>query len=268
MSDSTPLTFTAAQAGSTVQMIVHSGSPTVSGLHYRLGTSGEWLAYTIGDTITLAAVEDSVQFWNSSSKLSRQNNIAKFVMSGVISGKGDIMSLLNWSDTCPDYCFWLLFDACSALIQAPDYTAKTLGNACYGSMLRGTSIIHSPKVLAESFAYNSCLGMFANCTSLVDIPVFHSTAFVSNCLRGAFRGCTSLTSVKIRATELGARCCESLFDGCSALVDIEADIPSWGTLGTEFTNWVRGVAASGTFIKPRRLPKTYGSSNIPSGWRV
>ena len=44
-----PLTFTAGSAGSTVKL-TKNGSPTIDGLQYRIGTSGEWLTYAI-DTV-------------------------------------------------------------------------------------------------------------------------------------------------------------------------------------------------------------------------
>lgn len=80
-----PLTFTAEQANSTVKL-TKSGSPTVDGLQYRIGTSGEWLPYTIDTVITLANVGDIVQFQNTKEALSSNYNIyVKFVMTGKIA---------------------------------------------------------------------------------------------------------------------------------------------------------------------------------------
>ena len=62
LTENLPLTLTAQQANSTVKLTA-TGSPTVSGLHYRLGKSGLWIPYTIGYTITLAHIGDCVQFW-------------------------------------------------------------------------------------------------------------------------------------------------------------------------------------------------------------
>ena len=260
-----PLTLTAVEA-STVQLTA-TGSPTVSGLHYRLGTSGPWLPYTIGTVIPLAAGK-KVQFWNSATTLSRSNNLVQFVMDGKISGSGNMQSMLNYSDICPNYCFWALFSFCSALIRPPDLTAKVINDACYGDMFRGTKIVHSPKVFAQNSDFNSCLSTFRDCLDLVDIPNFRFSVFAGRFLRGAFQGCISLRSVKLAASIVEDRGLELAFDGCSALSNIEVDFTTWGTFGTEFLNWVRGVSTTGTFVKPAALPEEYGPSRIPTGWTV
>jgi hypothetical protein len=58
-----------------------------------------------------------------------------------------------------------------------------------------------------------------------------------------FQNCTNLSYIKCLATNLSASSCVS--------------------------NWVNGVAASGTFVKKTGVSAwTTGSSGIPSGWTV
>jgi len=65
----------------------------------------------------------------------------------------------------------------------------------------------------------------------------------SACYQQMFYGCTSLTSIKCLATDVSASDCTS--------------------------NWVDGVAASGTFTKAASMSSwSTGNNGIPSGWTV
>ena len=129
-----PLTLTAVQAGSTVALNA-TGSPTVSGLQYRYGTSGAWSAYTCGTALTLASVEDAVQFQNTENALSTgSNDYVSFAFSGKIAASGNAMSMLNWREVCSDYCYRRMFYNCTGLTQAPELPATTLVSNCYSYM--------------------------------------------------------------------------------------------------------------------------------------
>ena len=213
-----PMTLTAEQSMSTVRLTA-IGSPVVSGLHYRLGKSGLWLPYTIGDTITLNNIGDSVQFWNSSSELGTSNqNYVLFSLSGSVSGHGNFLSLINYGDTLPSHCFYQMF-------------------------YRGYSLVW------------------------LDTDVFAAAKTVGvQCLRNAFLDCTALTNAAVpSATVLAAHCYYQMFRGCSNLASIEVPFTTWSG---DTTNWLYGVAASGTFIKPAALPEEYDASKIPTGWTV
>ena len=128
--ESKPLTFTAAEANSTIKLTA-IGSPTVSGLKYRT-RGGGWQSYTIDDTITLTNKGDYIQFENTENTLSNSNaNYCKFVMTGKIKGSGNIQSLLNYIDSVPSYGFFYLFNGCASLVNAPALPAKTISTSCY-----------------------------------------------------------------------------------------------------------------------------------------
>ena len=136
-----PLTLKALSAGSSVTLNA-TGSPVVSGLKYRTRAGG-WQTYTPGTTVSLQSAGDYVQFWNTAGQLSSNyGNYAKFVMTGSIAGSGNVMSMLNFSDTVPAFGLYSLFSGCGVLVSAPKITAKTIGN--FG-----------------------CRDMYTNCTSLV-----------------------------------------------------------------------------------------------------
>ena len=49
------------------------------------------------------------------------------------------MSLMNFSDSCTDWCFYRLFSDCDDLLTAPQLPAITLAYECYGSMFYNCS---------------------------------------------------------------------------------------------------------------------------------
>lgn len=82
-----------------------------------------------------------------------------------------------------------------------------------------------------------------------------------------FYNCTSLTTApELPATTLADSCYGDMFNGCTSLSSVEVAFTTW-TPNTSI-NWLRNVAASGTFTCPAELPDTRGSNNIPVGWTV
>ena len=122
-----PLTLTAKSTNCKVK-ITTEGSPIISGLKYRTSNKDNWQKYTINKEITLANINDYIQFKNDNNYLSmaRDNNYARFIMSGSnIEASGNIMSMLNYSISCTDFCFHMLFYGCSSL------TTKKFTISCY-----------------------------------------------------------------------------------------------------------------------------------------
>ena len=288
-----PLTFTAVETGTVELRAI--GSPNVSGLHYRLGTFGNWLTYIPGTVLTLQAGK-SVQFWNSAENLSNSGtNYVQYIMSGKISAKGNTQSLLNYSDTVPRYGFYNLFSGCSALISAAQLPATSLNTNSYAYMFLGCDwLISAPKLPAINISGASGVyySMFSGCSSIVNFPQLPATQLETYCYyamfrdcislkimpklsnsnppafgyTGMFRGCTQLESAIIPFSIAGNNsCCNNMFYQCSALNRIEVSLNSWSQYTT---NWVSGVSAIGTFIKPAALTEQYGISRIPTGWTV
>jgi hypothetical protein len=85
--------------------------------------------------------------------------------------------------------------------------------------------------------------MFNGCTSLTTAPALSATTLVSGCCQSMFRDCTKLNSITCLATDISATNCTS--------------------------NWVNGVAASGTFTKhPDMTDWDTGINGIPDGWTI
>ena len=133
------LCFTAQQAGSRISMAVNG---TLSkGQAFETSFDGiTWEVYTPGTTIALANIGDKVYFRGDNETVSESTkNYYKYVMSGKISASGNIMSLLD--KTCstvnvPAYCYYNMFNGCTALTTPPELPATTLANYCYASMFQ------------------------------------------------------------------------------------------------------------------------------------
>jgi hypothetical protein len=233
-----PLTFTAEEAGAAVAL--NTTGITIPGMHYRMGTSGLWMPYTAGAVIDLPNIGDSCQFWNSESTLSTSlNDEARFSIYKKVRANGNCMSLLNWIDYCPDYCFSRLFEkqsTCSGEILLP---AKRLGMYCHYWMLG------------------------PDCRVTAKLP---ATTLSESCYRGMFGRNNTLQSIVLPATKLVPYCYYFMFEYGGYLSEIKVSFTEWHENAT--TNWVNGVSKTGTFYKPSALPEEYGISRIPEGWTV
>ena len=176
------LCFTST-GNSTVRM-TQTGTPNKSAnkvIQYKLN-NGQWqnwdmsaVSLSDGDKMYLKA-DDEIP-------ISESPSIYKyFMMTGSIAASGDIMSLLNFSDTLTDYAFYNLFKNCTSLITAPELHATTLAKSCY-------------------------YYMFYSCTSLTTAPELPATTLANACYAYMFYYCTKLNYVKALFTDISAPEC-------------------------------------------------------------
>ena len=174
------------------------------------------------------------------------------------------------SATLANYCYYEMFRGCSSLTATPTLPATTLATNCYDGMFSNcTSLVTAPALSAttlKSFCYST---MFSGCTSLVTAPTLSATTLKTYCYYGMFLGCTSLvTAPVLPATTLSTACYHQMFDGCSSLNYIKAMFTTTPS-SSYTTNWVRGVASSGTFVKNSAASwSETGDNGVPSGWTV
>jgi len=204
--------------------------------------------------------------------------------------------------TLTEYCYYLMFYNCTSLTVAPELPATTLANDCYESMFRlCTSLTVAPELPATTLAddcyrsmFYDCTNlttapelpaatladrcyryMFWNCPNLTMAPELHVTMLARYCYANMFYGCTSLTTApELPATTLVDHCYYEMFQNCTNLRNIivlATDISA----GDCLTDWVSGVASSGTFTKSASLIQgsetgqiPTGTSGIPEGWTV
>ena len=166
-----------------------------------------------------------------------------------------------------------MFDGCTSLVTAPSVLpAATLTANCYRSMFQNCrSLTIAPSLPATTLANYCYQYMFYGCSGLTTAPSLPATTLANYCYQYMFQGCTSLTTAPyLPATTLTASCYGYMFYGCSSLNRIECNADTYYSSATAATyNWVRGVAASGKFIK--NSSNTWwstGNSGIPTNWSV
>lgn len=171
-----------------------------------------------------------------------------------------------------------MFMGCTSLTKAPVLPATTLAEMSYFGMFRRcTSLTTAPALPATNLGRYCYISMFADCTSLINAPALQVTALTEGCYSGMFNGCTSLqTAPDLPATALVSECYQSMFEGCTKLKYVKClaktgiNPGSSSSTGPAYTttDWLEGVASSGTFVKKSGVTWPTGVSGIPQGWTV
>ena len=273
-----------------------SGTPSASAnkvIQYKLN-DGQWQNWDLS-AVTLTDGDKMYLKSDDNIPISESDNIRKqFNMSGSIAASGNIMSLLNFSTTLPDYAFISLFEKCASLTQAPELPATTLAMYCYKQMFNGcTSLTQAPELPATTLAKYCYISMFNGCTSLTQAAALPATTLTDYCYYMMFKDCTSLTQAPaLPATTLKQFCYNSMFEGCVSLTQapelpattiytgsyyamfskcsklnyvkaLFTDIPTYS-----LTTWLDGVSETGTFVKNSAATWTKEQAGIPTGWTV
>ena len=194
-------------------------------------------------------------------------------------------------------CYSYMFLGCTSLTTTPALPATTLAGSCYRSMFSGCrSLTTAPTTLPATGLTDYCYDtMFQNCTSLTTAPSLPATTLTDRCYFCMFQGCSGLTSApELPATTLASRCYYAMFQGCSGLTSAPelpattltyecyrsmfASCANLSYIKASFTttpsstytsNWVNGVAASGTFVKNgAAMWNVWGFIGVPVGWTV
>ena len=169
-----------------------------------------------------------------------------------------------------EHCYRNLFNGCSNLTSAPELPATSLAISCYANMFYGCSKLTTPPVLPATTLAEGCYqALFYNCTSLTTAPALPATTLAPTCYKHLFQGCTSLTTApELNADTLVSNCYQNMFYGCNKLNYIKALFTT--TPSASYTsNWVGGVASTGTFVKNKYATwNVTGDNGIPTGWSV
>ena len=174
--------------------------------------------------------------------------------------------------TLGESCYKYAFRYCSSLTNVPTLPATNISQSCYANIFQGcTSLTSVPSnYLPATTVYQQCYSqMFQGCTNLTTAPELPATTLADRCYRNMFYGCTSLTTAPVlSATTLASQCYSSMFQGCTSLNSIKCLATDISAVACT-TNWVNGVASSGTFTKVSSMSSwTTGYNGIPSNWTV
>ena len=173
--------------------------------------------------------------------------------------------------TLANNCYDQMFRGCTGLTSAPELPATTLANYCYRSMFQGcTGLTSAPELPATTLANNCYYAMFIGCTGLTNAPELPATTLANYCYYYMFQGCTGLTSApELPATTLLYYCYAGMFKDCTNLSAVTCYAATTASYST--TDWLNGVAASGTFYAPTNGYFNHlarGVSSIPEGWTI
>ena len=300
-----PLTFIISSAGTINWMANSSLTKTIE---YKLN-DGEWASITSNTGESAPTIEvnsgDKIQFKGNNTQYSTSSS-SYSTFSGSTAGfeiEGNIMSLINSVNfdtltTLQDsYTFYSLFKGCTGLTSAENLVlpAMTLVNNCYDSMFNDCSSLTTASVLPSRNLAEGCYAnMFRGCKSLTTAPELPATKLAKDCYSSMFSNCQSLkTAPVLPASEILHGCYWFMFSNCYSLTTVPAILATtlksfscYGMLGycgklnyikclaTEIesnstSNWVSGVASTGTFVKsPNMNDWTTGANGIPEGWTV
>ena len=182
------------------------------------------------------------------------------------------------STVMADSCCLDMFENCTGLTTATNAVSAvtTLEFGCFREMFKGcSSLVNAPSLPLLTTAKACYRGMFMDCTSLQNAPTLPATYITESCYLEMFKGCTSLQTAPdllfdalTQHFDHGALyACGEMFMGCSSLNFIRSYTDH--TTGLNWnTDWVKGVAATGTFVKKAGATWPSGDSGIPIGWTV
>lgn len=156
---------------------------------------------------------------------------------------GNIMSLIWGDDFIGQTDFKNNYDV------PEDGESDARGYMAFSNLFNGnTNLINAENLILPATTLCEDFGseyeyMFNECTSLLSAPILISPKLSPYAYNNMFNGCSSLTKIICLATDISASDCT--------------------------TNWVDGVAASGTFTKAASMNNwTTGTSGIPEGWTI
>ncbi len=182
----------------------------------------------------------------------------------------DASGLLLPATTLTEGCYSSMFLYCTSLTTAPTLPATTLAEGCYNYMFSDcTSLTTAPALPATTLDTECYYGMFSSCTNLTTAPALPATTLAESCYGSMFYGCTSLTTAPtLPATTLAKSCYRGMFSGCTSLNSITCLATEGINENKSTTDWVNGVASTGTFNRASSATWPTGSNGIPSGWTV
>lgn len=280
------LTFKAVQNG-TFSFIPYQYEKAYSSytLSYSLDSGTTWTELTSGSS-TPTVQSGSTIIWKGTMSPTPSGgqwdnySIGRFTSTGRFGVGGNIMSLLfgdnfigKTSLSGYNYVFSSILST-SNLIDAENLVlpATTLANGCYGSMFWNcTNLAYPPELPATTLADSCYSSMFSGCRGLNYCPMLPATTLAPYCYNNMFNDCRNIVySPELLADTLTDYCYNQMFYGCRNLSNVTCtatNLPIYESNAT--TNWLNGVASSGTFTKDVNATFwTSGSNGIPQNWTI
>ena len=166
-------------------------------------------------------------------------------------------------------CYDHMFAHCVSLTATPSLPATQLALGCYAAMFEDTNLQEAP-ALPVTQLKDRCYSKMFKETPLSSAPALPATTLAEGCYNMMFESCPNLTfAPELPATTLVSECYYRMFYGCNNLEYIKCLATDISASDCTY-NWVKNVAASGTFYRNPDMMDWEINSNkgIPNGWTV
>lgn len=288
-----PFTVVAKSLNASMQLATDSPSEYTN-VFYKRYLENDWKLLAPNVVITLD-LDDPVQIMSTVEKFNTSSYHASFRFEGAVELRGNIMSLINWSTTLPEYVFHHLFSE-AGTIDASNLVlpAETLSAGCYQSMFAMSALTKAPQIRATAAGTRSMAMMFYYCTSLATPPVLNITELTGRenmmqmFLNSGITVCPNLPAQVLTPSCYAAICkntkitaftlpdlipAKGCLDGAFHRAPVEnatVHFTQWWEPGIEaefFGDWI-SFYRYGNFYKPATLPLERGFNRIPNEWTV
>lgn len=237
---------------------------TARSIQYSLN-DGPWISITAASSTKIDVVAgDVVRFKGTNNKYCDGNNKSyngfdayNVSNAATYNVEGNAMSLL-YGDNFADK------------VTLPEGSTFTLN-----SLFRRSNVVSAENLSLPSTACTaSCYrGMFSKSPTLVTAPkILPAAVLADSCYKYMFEDCSGIeVAPELPADTMVTSCYEAMFTACTNLNYIKCMAVSGFTANRCKSNWVIGVAPSGTFVKNSATTTSkWGSGNngIPTGWLV
>jgi len=223
------LCFTAEVQESKVQYINYGNN--APNMEYSTDEGETWNQWDPNEYVLMPNIGDKIYVRGNNptgfnhgtfefNKVSSAIDYTSFMIAGIVSASGSVMSLIDGEGTTNvipcDYCFASLFCNCTGLIKAPLLPATTLTNHCYESMFHNcNSLKQAPELPATELADYCYKSMFMLCNELIQMPELPAMTMKKNCYESMFYFCFSLAeATELPATTMADHCYEKMFNYC------------------------------------------------------
>lgn len=237
---------------------------------------GEWTSITSSADGTVCTVEDGdiIKIRGANQAYATSSYYCSFGTSGQAYISGNLASIRNYNHILVYGSYKGLFRDCTNIDIDPSsellLLSQTLGEGCYNGLFRGcTSLTKPPKLPSKTLIKDCYAYMFYGCTSLTDVPELPAKTIAQQCYNYMFYNCTSLTTApELPALTLSNSCYNRMFRGCTNLNYVKC-LATNISASSCTTEWLRGVSATGTFVKNTEMSSwSTGYNGIPTGWTV
>ena len=244
------LTFDVLTGGNILWKSIGSGQEKT--ISYSIN-DGEWTSITATPAGTAIPVSagDVVRFKGTNSTYAKdKSNYSGFDGgTATYNVEGNMMSLIYGDNFVGNNTLSGTYNFCSIFKQSKAVSAENM-------ILPATTL--------TTYCYRA---MFSLAPNLITPPALPATTLAQGCYWYMFEKCPMSTAPDLLASTLVQECYGNMFTGCSNLNYIKC-LATTKSATNCLQNWVKDVAATGTFVKDANTTWSTGVNGIPTGWVV